>query len=256
MKKYFYLILFFPLLNANIFAQNKYNFSQFYDESVQFVKQPLKWEGNDWLKFGTLAAGTFLISFADQPVRDAVLKDQSYVKTAPELVGRYWGQGYATGLFAAGFGLHGLITNDQLSKKIGFEIIQATIYSVGLTEIFKTVLGRARPYTNEGSSSFHPLAILKYDHNSFSSGETATAFSLSTVLANNTKSALLKVICYIPAILTASSRIYRNEHWVSDVFFGAALGYFVGNWVSNVHQEKETSIQMSSAYPLTLQIKL
>jgi hypothetical protein len=256
MKKYIYLLLLFTLFKTEIDAQNKYNLPQFYDETIQFLKQPLNWRESDWIKFGSLTAGTFLISLADQPVRDAILRDQSYNETVPELTGRHWGQGYATAAFTIGFGLHGLIENNQSSKKIAFEIVQATLFTGGITQIIKAVTGRARPYTNEGHSSFHPFAILKYDDNSFSSGEVANAFALSAVLASNTKSDLLKVIFYLPSMLTISSRVFRDSHWSSDVFFGAALGYFVGNWVTNLHPDKESTVQMSSIFPLSIQIKL
>jgi membrane-associated phospholipid phosphatase len=38
---------------------------------------------------------------------------------------------------------------------------------------------------------------------------------------------------YSVAFLTAYARIYNNEHWLSDVIFGSAIGYFVGEFVNN-----------------------
>jgi hypothetical protein len=55
--------------------QLKYTFSQFGNETWDFIKQPTKWDGGDWLKIGLMGAGTYLImQFADQPIRDAVLR--------------------------------------------------------------------------------------------------------------------------------------------------------------------------------------
>ena len=33
------------------------------------------------------------------------------------------------------------------------------------------------------------------------------------------------------------SRIYSNEHWSSDVFFGAAIGYFTSKALLSYHKE-------------------
>ena len=58
-----------------VLAQLKYTFSQFGSETVDFVEQPVKWDGNDWLTLGLIGAGTFLVSQNNQPIRTAVLTD-------------------------------------------------------------------------------------------------------------------------------------------------------------------------------------
>ncbi len=244
------------IFTSNIYSQNKYGISQFYNESIQFVKQPLTWEGSDWLKLGLISAGTILTMQADQPIRDAVLRDQSFNGTAPEQIGRVWGKGYATIFFASAFGLHGLITDDPSSKKIGFEIIQATLYAGAITQFLKMTSGRARPYTNEGTGNYRPFSLWNDDYHALPSGEVTLAFSLSTVLSKNSKSDLLKIISYLPAVLTMASRVNRDMHWSSDVFLAAAIGYFVGDWVTHLHEEQGSTLEVSNTYPLTIRIKL
>ena len=43
----------------------------------------------------------------------------------------------------------------------------------------------------------------------------------------------------IPAFLTGISRIYHDKHWSSDVFLGAAIGYFTARFVNNLHDNLE-----------------
>ena len=253
---FYSFILFFVFSTSFLSAQNKYDISQFYNESIQFIKQPLNWKGSDWLKLGLVSAGTILAMQADQPIRDAVLRDQSFYESIPELMGRYWGRGYATIFFAGAFGLHGLISDDQATKKIGFEIVQATIYAGAITQFLKMTLGRARPYTNEGSANYHIFSLWNDDYHSLPSGDVTLAFSLSTVLSKNSTSDLLKIICYLPAVLTMASRINRDMHWSSDVFLSAAIGYFVGDWVTNLHEGQESAVEISAVYPLIIRIKL
>jgi len=54
---------------------NKYNLSQFGHETVDFLIKPTKWDGSDWLRLGVMGGATFLTMQVDQPIRDAVLRD-------------------------------------------------------------------------------------------------------------------------------------------------------------------------------------
>ena len=246
-----------PLLFvSSLHSQNRYNFAQFKDETIDFLKQPSKWEGNDWLKLGLVGAGTFLVMQTDQPIRDAVMKDRSYNQSVPVKFGKLWGETYSTAVAAGVFGLHGVLTDNNSSKKIGFEIAQAALYAGGITTVLKAAIGRARPYTDKGAWTYLPFSILDDGYHSFPSGHTTLAFALSTVLARNTDSGTLKVLLYIPAALTVFSRIYQDYHWASDCVLGAAIGYAAATWVVNVHAEKDGPVKISSIYPLTIRIYL
>jgi len=98
--------LVFIICESSLFAQNKYNLSQFGNETVDFIKQPSKWDGNDWLRLGVIGSATFLTMQVDQPIRDAVLKDRSYFYSVPIEAGRIWGELYSPVVLFAGFAAH------------------------------------------------------------------------------------------------------------------------------------------------------
>jgi membrane-associated phospholipid phosphatase len=256
MKSIAFLLLLIIACENPLFSQNRYNFAQFRDETVDFIKQPVKWEGNDWLKLGLVSAGTFLLMQADQPIRDAVMRDQSYYNTFPVTFGKFWGGPYPTVIFAGAFGLHGLLADDRSSKKIGFEIVQAALYSGGITTVLKVAFGRARPYTNLGRTDYQPFTFLDDGFHALPSGHTTWAFALSTVLSRNAQSSALKVLVYVPAALTVFARVYQDEHWISDSILGAVVGFAVATWVVDTHDQKESPVQVSSVYPLTIRINL
>lgn len=235
-----------------------YRFSQFGRESFLFVKQPLRWKAKDWLTVGGLAGGTALLTLADQPLRGATQGDQKYYYSVPVVAGRVYGELYSIVAVAGSFGAYGMIAHDTAAKKIAIELFQAGLYAEIVTGILKTVVGRARPYMNEGPSSFHPFAILNADYNSFPSGHSTSAFALSTVLSRHAHSTALKIIAYTPAALTLFSRIYQDKHWVSDELLGAAIGYFVGNWVVDLHESKrhKINVEVTSIYPPAVRIDL
>jgi membrane-associated phospholipid phosphatase len=237
---------------------NKYNFSQFGNETWNFVKQPTKWEGSDWIKIGLVSVGTYLIiKTADQPIRTSVLKDQRYYKSVPIEFGRIWGEIYSPAVLFSGFAVYSLLTDDIGTRKIAYEIGQASIYAGAFSFLLKLAIGRSRPYLNEGANSFHPFStIFNQDNKSMPSGHSTVAFVLSTVLSRNIESPILKVIVYLPAVLTLISRVYQDQHWASDTFAGAALGYFIGTWVVDHHEQENSPVKITSGFPLTISIAL
>ncbi len=228
----FMVLLFFSSL---MIAQNSYNFEQFKNDTYDFFRQPSNWDQNDLLKLGIIGASTFLLIQTDQAIRDEVMKDRSYFKSFPIEFGRRYGELYSPIFISGLFGLNGIINNDLKSKKIGYEILQTTFYAGIITTGLKIAFGRARPFTEKGSKSFGNLFLLEDEYHSLPSGHVTVAFSISSVLANNTNSTWLKILCYIPAFLTATSRVYQDKHWLSDVFLSSVIGYTVGNWVSSKH---------------------
>jgi len=256
-KFYLSVILIF-IINTSIFGQFRYTFHQFGNETVDFITQPAKWEGSDWLKIALIGGGAFLImQTADQPIRNAVLRDQHYYKSAPVEFGRMWGELYAPVALFGGFAAYSLITGNLKSRKIAYEIGQASLYAAAVSFILKLAIGRARPYMEEGKSSFHPFsAILNQDIKSMPSGHSTVAFILSTVLSRNVDSPVLKVIAYLPAVLTFASRVYQDQHWTSDTFVGAAIGYFVATWVVDQHENKKSLLEITSTFPFTVRIAL
>ncbi|MDQ7817926.1 MAG: phosphatase PAP2 family protein [Melioribacteraceae bacterium] len=268
MKKTLLLLLLTIVCGSSVIAQNpviedsvqlnKYNFTQFASESWSFIKQPVEWEGGDWLKLGIISAGTFLImETADQPIRNAVLKDQIHSKSFPLEFGRMWGELYSPILLFSSFAIHSLLTDDTGTRKIAYEIAQASLYTGAVTYLLKVAIGRARPYMNEGSNSFHPFSsFITQDYHSLPGGHSVAAFALSTVLSRNAKPVWLKIIAYIPAALTFVSRVYQEKHWTSDDFLGAGLGYLIATWVVDQHENNKSILEISSAFPFSMRIAL
>ncbi len=232
----FAIILIFTASNST--AQNNYDLKQFGEETVEFIKAPLSWDAGDFLTLGVIAAGTYALMYADQDINQMMRKDTSFAKSFPMEFGRYWGEPVTSVVSSAALLIHGYATNDETTKKIGFEIGQSFLYTIAVTEVLKITIGRARPYTGNNPFTFDMFSFRESNW-SMPSGHTSIAFSLSTVLAANTNSTFLKILAFTPAFITAVSRVYQNHHWTSDVFLGAFVGYFIGKFVTDLHQENE-----------------
>lgn len=257
MKHRVCLSLLLPIISgSSLFGQLKYDFSQFGKETVGFVKQPGKWDGGDYVRLGVVTATSFLfIETIDNRIRESLMNDRPYFKSAPIEFGRIWGEIYSPIVLFSGFAVHSMLTDDIRTRKIAFEIGQATMYAGVIDFALKAAIGRARPYLNEGPTTFRAFSsVFNDDYKSIPSGHNTVAFVLSTVLSRNAGPRWLKALAFAPAALTFVSRVYQDQHWVSDAFAGAALGYFTATWVVDTHERNKSSMKVSSIFPLSITI--
>jgi membrane-associated phospholipid phosphatase len=237
--------------------RNKYNLSQFGHETVDFLIRPTKWDVSDWATLGAMAGATFATMQFDLGNREQVLSsNKRYFYSVPIEGARMYGELYSPFVFFGGFAIHYLITDDVSSRKIAYEIGQASLYGGAIVLTMKTIIGRARPHDNLGRATYHPFTLTGDDFHSLPGGHTATAFIISTVLSRNVQPTWLKVLIYVPAALTAVSRVYQDWHWTSDDLLGGAIGYFVADWVVDVHERNDSRVHVSSLFPLTISVTL
>ncbi len=239
---YKFLILVF---SVNIIYSQNYNFKRFGNESVEFIKSPLNWDGNDFIKLGLVSSAGLGLMFIDKDVKhfsQTKIPEEFYI---PSEFGRIWGEPYFSAGLSAIFLIHGSMQKNEAHKKLGFEIAQTFTYSIATIGIIKISLGRTRPRVTDDSWNFSPFTSLSDEFLSMPSGHNALAFSLSTVLSNSIQSDTFKILCFIPAALTFFSRIYQNYHWISDAFIGAAIGYFIGNYVVKLHDDEKNDQKIS-----------
>ena len=206
---------------------------------------------------GLIAAATVAMMPLDQPLINSTQGNQRYNNSVFIVGGRMYGEWYAIGGVASVFGVYGLIAKDDRAKKISIELVQAGIYAELITHLLKNTIGRARPYTNEGAFSYHPFSFFDIDYNSMPSGHTTSAMALSTVMSRHANKMVFKVLAYAPAAFTMFSRMYQNQHFLSDEILACGIGYFVGNWVVDLHEGKRHRINVASVYPrVTISINL
>lgn len=249
--KIFLLLFIVSFLFDSVLAQNKYDLKTFTNDFEKITKQPANWEGNDWLKIVGVAGLTYGTMYLDEIIREISINNNNFSHSVPSEFGRIWGEPWLTSVFMGGFYFHGLATDNTANKKLGFEIAESGLYTGLITLIIKYSFGRERPRNNSNPFIFHPFSFQNNNFLSLNSGHTALAFSLSTVLANNTSNDYLKVLFYSSAFMTALSRIYQNHHWLSDVILGGIIGYSVANFVTGLQISKSINYNKSNVLPQT-----
>lgn len=236
------------LINLS-FAQNKYDFDQFVNEGGDYLTAPLDWKAKDFLLFGLAAGATIGAMQLDKAAKEFTQTNRPESSPIPILAGRFYGEPLAPFTLAAFFIINGNSNNNSYHKKLGFEIAQASFYSVATTFLLKIILGRERPYRTNDNLNFTGPTLFGKDFFSLPSGHTTLAFALSTVLSENSSSDVLKVVSYLPAFLTAYSRVYENQHWISDVLLGGIIGFTTAKFFVQQHTENKFE-QFSTPAPI------
>jgi len=131
--------------------------------------------------------------------------------------------GLIGGDFAAG-----LVTDDVKLQETALLGFQGFVLTSALILGLKLATYRAWPRSGEDFKSFDGPGTER-DNRSVPSGHAARAFTLATVLASQYDGDLtVAPVAYGLATLSALSRINNDEHWASDVAFGAVLGCGIG----------------------------
>ena len=187
----------------------------------------------------SLAAIFVIVSafFLDKAIQDIVTALNGPFYDAIFGFGRWYGNGNPTLYLFAGLYLIGLILKNYKLRETGLLILESYVFSGLITLIMKSAFGRFRPYTNKGDFAFYGWNWANNDMFSYVSGHAAVSFALSTILASTTENYYLKTFYYTLAVVTCVSRIYHNQHWLSDVVTGAISAYVISRVLVAIHKE-------------------
>jgi membrane-associated phospholipid phosphatase len=220
-----------------------------FDGTFHVFTQPLHWQGGDWLNFGYIIAGAAVISLMDTDVRDFFQRNQSNTTNSLIKVGEFYGEPLSVVLITGSIYLFGNIADNEWARETAV-IMTAALLPGGIYQTTaKISAGRARPYL-ELDNSYFDLFRMEEDYYSFVSGHMLVATATSLVLANRINNVIVKSVFYSLGILTGISRLYSDDHWLSDVVLGGALAAAVTQSAINWHKEKKATTTSGLSFRL------
>lgn len=195
------------------------------------------------------ALGTLALAPLDAHIASAL--SESTVQQSPafriaargaEMAGGVGSLAVAGGLYAGG----NLLSSSTLTTT-GVRTAEAILLAELLVYSLKGITGRARPRLDHTDPLDFRLGrgISSGSYRSFPSGHTAAAFAVASVLTHAVgehhpdSRILAGSLLYTGATLTGVSRLYHNEHWLSDTAMGGAIGLFSGWKVIRYHRSRE-----------------
>ncbi len=223
--------------SQNRLALNSDYFMGIFSDIAYTATSPLRWGGSDWMTAGWIAGGTGLFLFLDEEIRDGFENNRSSTTDDVSNIFEKFGNGAISFPVLGAFYLYGYFGENAKAERTALIAAESFLITGLFTTVLKTAAGRHRPSTGDSSTSFDGFTT---DHHSFPSGHSATVFAIATVIANEYEDApYIKPISYGIATMAGLSRINDKKHWASDVFFGAALGYFTSKTLLRLHSNKK-----------------
>ncbi len=172
-----------------------------------------------WLGVGGGAA--LAVHPADQAISDAA-KDST--DTLPG--GSVYGSQYLQIPVAVAWWAIAAAAGSDRHAETGRDLLRAQISVASWTYAIKLATDRTRP---------------NGDSHSFPSGHASASFAAAMVLQDH-YGWKVGLPAFIAASYTAASRVVDNQHWTSDVVFGAALGIASARTVTIKFRESRVSI--------------
>ena len=142
----------------------------------------------------------------------------------------------ATVLVPSSMYFAGYLHKDKKMKNTALLAGEAVADAEIVATAFKDITSRKRPYSFASSDNY---ADSFYDHvgskviggGGFPSGHTIAAFSIATVIAHRyRRHRWVPYVAYGASAAVAFSRLSLSQHFASDVFLGAALGYSISRF--------------------------
>jgi len=201
---------------------------------------PLRMSKTDGLKLSALSVTTIgLVFYLDERIEEEYTGNEDrfpYVighKLA--FLGKEYGRNsnrvfYMFGGLSASMLTGGLLLEDKKLLKTTSLMTESFVFTLFIVGSLKMVLGRARPYTEKGSTDFVFFAFSKSRAlRSMPSVHTSSAFAMMAVIAKQYNHWWIKIPAYAFAAGAAFQRVETRQHWMSDILLGGVIGYSVAS---------------------------
>lgn len=236
-----FILFFFPRGRPAFASEERNIFSRFGRDFKYIFTTPLRLGKSDILPLSAILLGTCGLMALDEDTRRSVQDFNSNSWDEIFAFSKQFGDGRATLSIAAIFYFAGRIFDDEKSQDTAISALESFIFSGLICSCLKVLVGRSRPYREDGSGKFYGPT---FDNSKLSlpSGHATVAFSLASVIASEYDSLLVDISAYTIASLAAFSRVYHDKHWTSDIALGAIIGTLVGRAVVYHNKKEETGI--------------
>jgi membrane-associated phospholipid phosphatase len=215
---------------------------QTWHDGWHLAAAPRRWQSSDWLRLTALLGATGAIYATEVKINHFWQNHPSSFLSVSAKICREFGNEF---VLLPAFGtlyLAGHLGNHPKICQLGSSGIRCLMIAGTLTAGLKFLAQREGPDDHE---QWHGPKI-PFQGQSFPSGHATLAFAAATVLAHEFQFSRGKQIAiYSLAAATAWSRLYEQSHWASDVFVGAAIGYFTTRALLHFERPPGKSLQLA-----------
>lgn len=148
------------------------------------------------------------------------------------------GSAYSLIPISAGFYFIGTGTHDDRFRETGLIAFETLINANIVAEVIKLATNRARPLEGNGRGQFGDSPNGRWN-SSFPSGHAINTWALASVIAHEYPKPAVYAIAYGLASTVVLARVGARKHFPGDVLAGAAMGWFLGDYVYGRRHNRE-----------------
>lgn len=219
-------------------------------DTTRISHDPL-FTGRDLIVLGVFAAGTAISypldrGIAERLQRKSIQENRFFRRSAAFFreIGNPGALIIGTSMYAVG-----RLTHVERMADLGLHGTEALLVGAGVASVIKVAAGRARPYVDVKNPESFALGRgwRSDDYRSFPSGHSVAGFAAASAVVSETSrwwprsTWYIAPVMYGGAALIATSRLYHNKHWASDVIVGAAIGTFAGTKIVRYHHSRPSN---------------
>ncbi len=193
------------------------------------------WDAQDWSIFGATAAVTGALMLPPKDSLDVRFQDWLKENRKPSL-GRFFVKiktipeaillvSYGAALFGTAW-----VTENKPLFEYGSLSLEALAISQFYHIVSKLLMGREGPHQGGGDGEVHGPTVFLFPGGT-PSGHASTAFALLAVAAEYWKKWPIYALGGVATLYISMSLVYTRQHFVSDVVWGAVMGYAIGSWI-------------------------
>lgn len=203
-------------------------FKNLFKDQKAIWTSPFHVRASDVRWLAPLGAGTAALIATDKQTGDKIalypqLLDVSHAVS-------YAGEGYTVAGAALTFYVVGRAAHNDRARETGLLSAEALVNSWIVVGVAKSIAQRARPTAGDERGQFFVGGT------SFPSGHSIQIWTVATVVAHEYHDRpVVQVAAYGIASAVAVARFTGQNHYLSDVLVGSALGFGIGHYVYRTH---------------------
>lgn len=198
------------------------------------------WDATEWIWFGSTATTVIALMLPLGPSLDVRLQ-RGISRWLPEDRFRLWSPTNDLFIFGglaaatAGSLAYGFWQDDEAFRELFSLITESVVVTQSFHIVSKVLIGREDP-KHEGSEGrvFGPVAGVRLFPSGTPSGHAATLFAMVAVVTRYfPDQRILSAVLHLTAYAMSTFLVVDDYHYLSDVLWGASMGYAIGRWVAH-----------------------
>ena len=213
-------------------------FGDAFHDYARYWTAPLTWNDTEWGTFWTIMGTTGALIIVDRPIYTTFdKKSWTPVKQSLDIFHQL-GQWQYPGIVLAGIYTSSFVLEDSKLERASRIAIKSFVFQTLVNQGLKNLIYRTKiddPY----DFRIGPPNWRIPSDGAFPSGHASNTWAVMSAFAIAYRDdPIIPSLCYGAATISSCLLITNQDHWISDIVLGAALGYYSAEWMASIDDHR------------------